>query len=125
MSTQNPYKPEDEIRYQSWEHGRNSENRDDCPYEKGTLEADVALPAWESGFRAGQKERKRNTSTTENNPQTSESKHEVLSLSIESADDETLMAELRRRKLKEYDNLQKAKAEIDKQLERLRFLFND
>jgi ribosome modulation factor len=123
---QNPYPPEDEIRHQSWAHGYNSKSKDECPYEKGTLEADDALPAWNAGFKAGQRDKGR-TATPEAQKSTPnrETEQKVVSSSIESADDETLMNELRRRKSKEYKELLEMRAEIDKQLERLRFLFDD
>jgi len=125
MARENPFKPEDEIRHQSYEHGYNSNNKTDCPYEKGTLEADVALPAWDRGFRDGQKDRKKNTSVEEKSTPNRETEHKVVGSSIESATDDVLMAELKRRKTKEYNELLEMRAEVDKQLERLRFLFND
>lgn len=55
----NPFDPSDEANYNTWQHGYNSLDKDDCPYnESGTLEYDTLFPIWNQGFAAGRQARK-------------------------------------------------------------------
>lgn len=106
----NPFNKEDELRYQAWAHGYNSTSKEECPYEEGMLEADVARPAWMRGFNA--------------NKTNKASKNKLDNInSLENIDEKLLLEELKKRRLERYNKLLKAKAELEKQIEDLRVLF--
>jgi hypothetical protein len=124
----NPFHPQQEAEHLSWDHGFNAQSTDDCPYDSRDPEARSAYSAWMQGFKANKNRPKpvKNTAVESINetpeaevePEVAEEGSGVVSLqSLSTAE---LEAELKKRKIKDLEQLLQQENKLLKVLEEVR-----
>lgn len=129
QEVKNPYPPQQEAKYMSWEHGYTAKSETECPYDAEDSDYKELRKIWLAGWKAN----KTNKKPTE---ETAELAAEILSVgSVESIDKvptELLEQELKKRKTRELEMLKQKEQSLSEQLkilqkkiEKLTILFGE
>lgn len=103
----NPFKPQDEAKHLSWEHGHTAQSMDENPYTKDDGEV---YTVWLQGFRANKSRPKVEAKQVPDEAEIDSGSLKVVTRtdgtgSLESLPTDLLELELKKRKLKELEQL--------------------
>lgn len=102
----NPYNQQSqEALFLAFDHGSNATTKDDCPYVSDDQDEAPAYTAWMKGYGVRKKTSKKKKSEAIGSTGTDDTTLETLST-------ELLMAELKKRKSKELEGLQKRRQQL-------------
>jgi len=114
----NPYKPGDEARYMTWEHGFNSNSETECPYDPEDKDTRELRGIWLKAFKANPAHKKK--AVAESAEDAIEEQFPTSSgnsLDVKGLPTEMLELELKRRKLGDLQALHKSREELNKKLD--------
>lgn len=124
----NPFNPADEAAYLSWDHGHNAQSMEDCPYDAKDSDAREAYSAWMQGFKANKSRPKpvRNVDPEAilDNLEAEEGLSYIPGplgpITLDSINTNDLEAELKKRKIKDLEQLLQKETALLKALEEIR-----
>ncbi len=117
--SKNPFHPQDEANYLSWDHGFNATTKDDCPYDPKDSEARQAHAAWQKGFAANTN-RKAVAVISEDDLEIIPTTVTNTGSNLASIDTALLEQELKKRKIKDLEQQLQKEAQLVKALEDIR-----